>query len=197
VVVATYLSHPWLQLDIIDFILIDSLIFIELLVYSKSIYTGKEFGKINWAYKLAKQNPEKSTMFRALMDMAAFVARYILPAGVLLLIYMFCSEKATIIAGGIYLAYLTFYLLRWPIRHKRNKALRKDVDEHTERLRRMIEAYFYCKPPVISLSSLGKYLDRATESRPVFEGALFSLINRVQSEKGETFTPFIPNEAEA
>lgn len=50
---ATYLAHPWLQLNVIDWIFLDSLIFSELSGYREAIFSGEVLGKINWNHVFA------------------------------------------------------------------------------------------------------------------------------------------------
>jgi hypothetical protein len=181
--VATYLSYPWLQSNIVDWIFIDSLIFAELLAYSEAIYSGQAFGKVNWFYIMAGGNRLKTTWYRMAMTLAVSILRYVLPLGMLYWIYTRYSVDITIIAAGIYLAYL---IIHFPLRYFKRKSNNSAVEENLGRLKKMLDAYYYCKPPVISISSLKKYLEIAVESGAIFEGALFSIINRFEKEKGET-----------
>lgn len=54
----------------------------------------------------------------------------------------------------------------------------------------MINAYYYCKPPIVSLAMLRMYLNKAVETDAIFDGALFSILKRVEEIRGEAFMPF-------
>ena len=54
----------------------------------------------------------------------------------------------------------------------------------------MMTVYCYCSPPVISLIRLRTYLNKALEAGPAFDGALFSILERIEKTRGDTFTTF-------
>ena len=132
----------------------------------------------------------KTIWLKLLTPLASIVLRYIIPVAIIYGLYRIYSEDAAMIGAGVYLAYLILRLILWPKRYRIRRAREKAVDEHTERLKTMIYAYQYCAPPVISISTLRRYLDKAIEAGAIFEGALFSIIDRVEKTRGEAFLPF-------
>lgn len=190
-VTAQYLSKPWLQTDRVDWILIDSIIFCETFAYIKEIVSGGATGIVNWAYVFSGGDAERTFWLQAIKGIGLKIVRYVIPAAIIYGLYKYHSEDAALIGGGIYLAYLLLRLILWPRRYLKNKAKKKIFEEHYDRLQKMINAYYYCKPPVISITTLRKHLNDATEAGAVFPGGLFSLLDRVEKIRGEAFMPFV------
>jgi hypothetical protein len=57
-------------------------------------------------------------------------------------------------------------------------------------LQKMIDAYYYCNPPVVSLGTLQTYIGKAVDAGAIFEGALFSILAKVMAAKGDVLMPF-------
>ena len=189
--IVTYLTNPWLQHDRVDWIFIDSLIFAEISAYKESIFTGQALGKVNWSYAFTGGDTNKILLFQVTKALALFTLRYLLPPAILFLLYYFHRESAFLIVGAVYAVYLLVHAALWPLRYRKRKTEQKILQEHLDRLQKMIDAYYYCKPPILSLSTLRTYLNKAAEGRAIFDGALFSILKRVEENRGDTFMPFV------
>jgi hypothetical protein len=187
---ASYLANPSLQHDQIDWIFIDSLIFAEISAYRESILSGQALGKTNWGYVFSGGDVEKIYWFQLKKAFGFFALRYIVPPAVIFALYYFQYEAASAITGVVYAAYLLLHVALWPLRHRKRKVEQKTLQEHTDRLQKMINTYYYCKPPIVSLGTLRSYLNKAVEAGAIFDGALFSLLKRVEETRGEAFMPF-------
>ncbi|MGH7158431.1 MAG: hypothetical protein ACREGD_05215 [Candidatus Saccharimonadales bacterium] len=187
---ATYLANPWLQHDQIDWIFVDSLIVAEISAYRESILTGQAVGKTNWAYIFTGGDIEKIYWFQVKKALGFFALRYIAPPAIVFALYYFKYETASLIAGAVYAVYLLLHAVLWPLRYRKRKLEQKTLQEHTDRLQSMINAYYYCKPPIVSLATLRTYLNKAIEAGAIFDGALFSVLNRIEATRGEAFMPF-------
>lgn len=156
---AKYLANPWLQHDQIDWILIDSLIFAEISAYRESVLTGQALGKTNWAYIFTGGDIEKTCWFHLKKALGLFALRYVAPPAIIFVLYYLQYETASLIAGAGYAIYLLLHAIFWPLRYRKRKLEQKTLQEHMERLQKMVNAYYYCKPPVVSLATLRTYLN--------------------------------------
>ena len=191
-VAATYVANPWLQHDQIDWIFIDSLIFIAISEYRESILTGQVTEKTNWPYIFAGGHIDKCALLQLKMALGVFALRYIIPPAIIAIMYFYFRYiNAAIIIGGVYAIYLLLHTVTWPLRHLKRNAEEKIMKEHTERLKKMTFVYEYCRPPIISLSTLRVYLNKAVESGALFPGALFAILIRMEKTRGEAFMPFM------
>ncbi|GBE17381.1 hypothetical protein BMS3Abin15_01226 [bacterium BMS3Abin15] len=187
---AKYLKYEWLQLNSIDWIFLDSLIFSELAGYRESIVSGEVFGKINWNYILAGGNMEKNYWITLKKALAFFVIRYIIPPAVIAVLFYFDHKDASLVVGGLYIAYLIIRIIMWPFRYRKRNKEEKDYLDHFDRLQKMVNVYYYCKLPVISPSTLKSSLQKALDSGVVFDGVVHAILNRVLERDRNVFIPF-------
>lgn len=187
---ATYLVNSWLQHDQLDWILIDSLIFAELTAYKESIFTGQALGKTNWAYIYSGGNIEKTYWFQMKKALSFLALRYIAPPAIIFVLYYLQYEIASLSIGATYAVYLLLHVILWPVHYRKRKLIEKTLQEHMDRLQKIVIAYYYCKPPIISLATLRMYLNTAIEAGVIFDGALFSILKRTEEIRGEAFMPF-------
>jgi hypothetical protein len=187
---AKYLSNPWLQNDQIDWTFIDALMYAEISAYRESIVSGRALGKINWAYTFSGGNIKKVLLLQWAKLAASVVLRYVLPVSLIAVLYFRQHENEAFIVGAVYAAYLLLRLVLWPLRYRKRKAQERTMKEHTDRLQKMIDAYYYCNPPVVSLGTLQTYIGKAVDAGAIFEGALFSILAKVMAAKGDVLMPF-------
>lgn len=187
---ATYLANPWLQHDQIDWIFVDSLIFAEISDYRESILTGQALGRINWSYIFTGGDIEKTYWFQLKKALSFFTLQYIAPPAIIFVLYYFQYEATSLIAGAVYAVYLLLHVVLWPLRYRKRKLEQKTLQNHLNRLQKMINAYYYCKPPIISLATMRTYLNKAVEAGAIFDGALFSILKKIEATRGEAFMPF-------
>jgi hypothetical protein len=190
----TYLATPWLQHDQVDWIFIDSLIFAEISAYGESILSGQALGNPNWAYVFTGGDTDKALWCHVKKALGLFALRYVFPPAIILLLYYIRYESASFIIGAAYAVYLLVHVALWPFRYRKRRKEQKTVQEHTDRLQKMVSAYYYCKSPIVSLSTLRAYLNKAAEGGAIFDGALFSILKRVEGNRGEAFMPFAESE---
>ncbi|RJG08653.1 hypothetical protein D3879_22425 [Pseudomonas cavernicola] len=197
-VAAQYLANPWLQHDRIDWILIDSLIFAELAFKRGLILSGEAIRKIKWSHYifhyLFRVDVKKAFQIKLALALVYFALQYIVPPATIFVLYYLQYEVATIIAGGAYAAYLFIRAFLWSVHYRKRRLEKKTLHDHMNRLQNIADAYYQCKPPIINLTTLRTYLNKAIEAGAVFDGALFTVLKRVEETKGETFIPFTESE---
>ncbi len=189
-IAATYLANPWLQHDQIDWVFIDVLIFCEASAYSQSIMSGSALGKVNWIWAWSDGDIEKYGLFHLGKGLGMFALRYIIPPVIVFILFYLNRESTALKTGIAYAIYLVLHASLWVFRYPARKLQRQTLEEHSSRLEKMLNAYYYCKPPIINLGTLRTYLNKAVEAGAIFDGALFSILKRVEESRGEAFMPF-------
>jgi hypothetical protein len=184
--IGRYLSHSWMQHPEIEWVALDSLIYAEIAAFREAILSGSLVGKANWAYALAAGDPLKATLLRTIGSIAGLLARYVIPAVVLWVLLAKADMQVMLVVAAIWGLYLLGRLAAWP----RRRNIRKQQAAATVVLQKMVSAYGYCDPPVINPGVLRAHLETATEAGGQFDGAVFTILERLMKRDPSTFLPF-------
>lgn len=171
---ATYLKHEWLQMDELDWIFIDSMIFTELRNYVEHLFSHNPDGSISWSYISAGGNTTKMIKYKLVFAIGIFVLRYILPTGLIGAFFFFGLETLATIALFLYSGYLIIHFALWPFKYFKD---RKEEAKHKRILEKMEFAYSRCIDPV-STKLLKNCVDEAKEQGAVFPTAVHLLVDR-------------------
>ncbi len=101
-----YLGHKELQHNLIDWCLVNALIFHELATYGEAIDSGELFGKIDYAHLFSGGEPSKWLSYRAGLLIAGFLLRWIIPPSIIFALFHFENNTAALYFGGAYALYL-------------------------------------------------------------------------------------------
>lgn len=186
---AYYLARPWMQHNQIDWILLDALVYGELVACREYVLSGEAIGKVNWAYALAEGKLEKAIWMRLLMDLSIWAMRYVVPPVVIAALLLLGYQTPAIGAAGLYVVYLTGRFVFWPRRYRRKKNRRQELKRWQDRWTQMTVAYTLCEPPVISPTILREQISKPTEIGPLFSGAVFAVLDRIIARDRDVFLP--------
>jgi hypothetical protein len=181
-VAATYLSHPAIRTNKMDWLLLDAFVFAELDLYTDYVVTCKAGTGINWAAAFANKSLVKYSALTLLFTCIGFVLRFIIPA---VAVYFLGLEgfatSALWLAGG-WILYLIYRLIGFPGRWRaRRKAAKL--------LQHLVDVYGLLGDGTISPRKLQESLDKATAAGVVFDGAVFSLVDRMVERDAAAFIP--------
>jgi hypothetical protein len=181
-VAATYLSHPKIRTNKMDWLLLDAFVFAELDAYTDFVVNAKAGTGINWAASFAGKNLLKYYGLLLLFRCLGIVFRFVMPAA---MVYFLSLEGygtlALVVAGGwvLYLAYLLIgFPARWRARRKASKLLQY-----------LIEVYGILGDGTISPRKLKEALDKAAAAGVVLDGAVFGLVDRLVARDPTAFVP--------
>ena len=187
---AEYLAQPWMQHNEIDWILLNSLMYSEILAYREGIYSGEVLGKTNWAYLLSEGNLQKSLWIRLLLYLSIWVLRHIIPPAAIGILFFIGYPNAAIVLAALYVLYLGVRMVLWPRRYRKRKKRGSDLKQAVDNFVKMGIAYSCCSPPIINPSTLREQMSKPTDIGPLFSGAIFALLSRIAARDQEVFLPF-------
>ncbi len=185
-----YLIHSWMQIKRLDWMLLNALLFIELYSFRGAVFSGLAFGEINWRNLISGRDPKKIVLTSLLLESAKFFARYIVPPLIITGLYFLHFEKAFWGVGGIYLVYLLIKLVFWPSRYLEKKKKEQRLKKAESQILKMVRCYHFCKDPVVSPRALLQQIEEATTLEVNYDGALFSLLDRIIAKNKVMLTPW-------
>lgn len=136
---------------------------------------------------VARGDKKKAVLVKAAMSIAVWIARSVLQPVLIVALSLHARVGLAAAAGAVYAAYLVLRIATWP---KRRQA-RRQLSEGLELLEKMVSAYYYCNPPVINPSTLNRYLEEAAKAGARFDGAVYTMLERVISRDSSTFLPYV------
>lgn len=185
-----YLARPWMQSNLLDWMFLDCLIFLEIESFLEMVKAGQVVGKINRAYHLAGGNLEKMTCYQLGWGIGLWLLRYPLPLGITVSLAYLGYEKTFMGMAVVYSVYVISRLFLWPSRFFKQKDLQKELKEVETIGRHMTIIYWYCSPPVVCPRILKEAFEKGREVGAQFGGATYVLLDRIHAKNPSQFLPF-------
>jgi len=185
-----YLARPWMQINTLDWVFLDCLIFLEIESFLETVKTGQIVGRIFWTYHMARGNLVEMAWWELGWRVGIWILRYPLPLGILGSLKYLDYEQAFIGMAVVYSVYIISRLLLWPSRFFKQKDLQKKLKEAENKGRHMTSIYWYCSPPVLSPRVLKEALEKGREAGVYFGGATYVLLDRILAKNPSQFLPF-------
>jgi len=189
--VTRYLNSPSYQHDWLDWLFLDSLIYLELAVYADEIASGFATGNVRHAYILAAGDLKKAEWLETKSELIVYGFRYGLPLVVLATLLIIGEIEAATVLGIVYAGYLVFRALLWPRRFWKKRNEEKATREHAERLGKMLAAYYYLKPPIIHLETLNNALQAAAKDGVLFDASVYALADQQRYKSQHILSPYL------
>jgi hypothetical protein len=167
-----YLANPWMQFNLVDWILIDSMLWAEATKFSREILP-KGYQRI--LDSLMEDKSSCNTLLYALVPFGGWLLKYAIPTAIISLLYAVNYKLAAIITGSPYVIYIAYRLMSW---HGRSKE-RKTQDNLLNIYDRMTKAHHFSAPPIISPIMLRQHINKATNAGALYPGALYVLADRI------------------
>ena len=184
---ARYLQQPWMQLNLLDWYILNGYIFDEVARLAEGIKSGQAIGVTNWAYLFSGGHFEKTIYWRAAFAISKFMARWILgPAIIVVAYYAGYHEVAKWIAVP-YGIYLLIHLAFFPRRYLRRRALRKELKEAEGKLSALIGVYQSSSVEIFSPSRLRDLIAKTESEEVFFRSAVYSILDRVIERDAAVF----------
>ena len=175
---ARYLKEPWMQLDHIDWYLLNGFIFNEMAHLSNDIRSGQAFGTINWAYLFADGSAEKTIYWRVGLAIAKFCLRWLALPGIAGLLYFLgyvAAAKWVLIAYGVYIA---FHLVLFPWRYLRRRTIKKHYSDMENRLGQVIQIYQSVSATTLNPTRLREQITAVEKDETFFKPAVYAILDR-------------------
>ena len=184
----TYLTRPWMQSNLLEWYLLNGFIFDALASVREEVFTGRAFGRINYAYLLGEGKLLKTMWFRIGLGIVAFVLRWVLvPAAVG---WLFYEGLGWIIPWLVvpYGLYLLVYVASFPKRWKQHRYETKVLSRSDEVAIGLVSAYATVAAKSFSPKRLLEQI-RATEGNYTFlQPVVHSILERAIDRDASLFT---------
>lgn len=185
---AEYLNNPWMQNNLLDWIILNAFIFDEMARQSDGIRSGQVFGTINWAHIFSEGKYEKMVYLQLLFWLIKFVARWIL---IPLIIFGFYYLEYKDIAKWTaipYAVYILVYIAMFPKRYFQRKALLKQEEELIYHLKKLMGIFQSCSGSTINPSRLRELIAKAEYEGVSVRPAVYSILDRAIQRDPAVFT---------
>jgi hypothetical protein len=177
-VTARYLKEPWMQLDRIDWYILNAFIFNEMAHLSDAIKSGLAFGTINWAYVFGGSSDVNMLSWRLGLSIAKFCIRWLaLPAVAGLLYYLgyMNAAKWVLVAYGVYVA---FHLVLFPWHYMRRRRLKKQYADLEQKLKGLIQIYQSVSASTLNPTRLREQIAELEKGETFFKPAVYAILDR-------------------
>lgn len=175
---AKYLKESWMQLDILDWYILNGFIIDSLIRSAEEVKSGSAYGKTNWAYSLAGGNMFKTLLYRAGFEITRGLLRWILFPVIIALLYFSHHEEYALWTAIPYLIYLLMHIVMWPRRFARKRELKKQISKSQERLAKIETIYNNVFVNTINPTHLKELIQEAEASGINLKPAVHTILDR-------------------
>lgn len=181
-----YLHRPWMENELLEWVLVDSLMYREIIGFGESIkkYSPKGFLNLNENYYVAKGNIEEmqkeniKDYFENLGN--KFIGFFVFPLFIAFLSYRYFSKEWSVIGSVAYLCLLTFFFfIRGIFRFVTRKGKKQEtaIEKNAELFDAMNGVYEILKEGTISPKYLREKLYEASKKGAVWPAAVFMVVD--------------------
>jgi hypothetical protein len=175
---AEYLKRDWLQHNLIDSAAINALLFDEIARAKDTIRSGTLVGKWNWAYILAGNHKEKLLLWTVALMIGAFVARWVIPAVVVVGLIRGEYFMAAQIVGVVWALYAAYRIATWPSRRRDRQGEERKQEKWEQILYAMAQAWQHSDNKVIHPTRLKELVVSAETKGAILPPVIHSLLDR-------------------
>lgn len=190
-VASDYLSKPWMQLNEIDWIVLDSIFYKIFFEFRDAVLSGTHWGNPNFSFIFSDRTTEDYLKTKFKFQIYKWLLIYIFPLLLIFIFYILGLEKVTLATGGAYILFLTFKIIFWPASYFKRKREQKFFESNMEQLVRLVKLYAYCEPPVLSPRILRTAMEKAIDQELALPGVAYALLDRICQENDSYFFPFL------
>lgn len=185
---AEYLGRPWMQLNALDWCILNGYIFDETARMGDGIKSGQAVGIINWPYVLAGGDFEKTLYYGVVSAAAKFIGRWILAPAAIATLYYFGYETAALWIAAPYGIYIAAHLALFPMRYRKRKTLRKEYRDWQEKHKKLVNIYQSVSTKVFNPTRLRELIARTENEEVFFRPAVYSILDRAIQRDPAVFT---------
>lgn len=181
-VAAEYLSHPEIRTNMLDWQLLDSIIFQELDAYAYNALHTRGGTGVNLAASFAGGNPAKYYGLQFVFGIVGFVFAYLAFPALAVFLLIREHEIWAVVIAGLWALNLVFKMISFPARRRARK-------KAAELLQNLVDLYGVLGNSTISPRKLKESLDSAAAAGVVLDGAVFTLVDRMIARDPTAFIP--------
>lgn len=185
---AQYLKEPWLQLNQIDWLILNGFIYDALARLSDAIKSGLAVGRTNWAYAFSGGKYGKTILWQIGFAVTKFIFRWLLMPGLAAMAYYFGYVQIatwTLVAFGVY---ITIHLLFFPKRFMKRRKLKKQVADLEDKLKRLIQIFACSNVNTLNPTTLRAQIADFEKDLVLLKPAVYSILDRAIQRDPSVFT---------
>ena len=186
-VTARYLQRPWMQLNLLDWYILNGYVFDEAARLADAIKSGQAIGIINWAYIFSGGNIEKTLYWRVAFEISKFLARWILTPAIIIAVYYVGYHGIAKWIAIPYGIYVIIHVALFPRRYLRRKALTKELEEYESKLNALIGVYQSSSPEIFNPCRLRDLIARTESEEVLLRPAVYSILDRAINRDAAVF----------
>jgi hypothetical protein len=188
-VTSSYLRKPWMQLNNIDWYILNSFIYDEYMRLLENFKSGTALGKVNWAYVLSDGKYMRTLWYQLLLSFSKFFLRWLFPPAIIALLYFYFELRQTaIVLGALYLVYVAVRLIFLPKRLAQKRSLKKKALDIENKLQKLAQLYQSTNSNTINPTRLREKLVSVENEGIVLRPAVYSIVDRAISRDPAVFT---------
>lgn len=175
---AKYLKNSWMQLNKIDWYIINAFVFSELAELSEGIVSGQVFGTINWAYAFASGRIDKTIIYQFIFSIVKFVLKWLLLPAFGILLYYLDFFKLAKWVFVVYAVYIVFQVILFPKRYFQRKERGKQYDKAQKIVESLTQIYLSSNVGVVNPTQLRVLMADAEKKGIPLRPAVYSILDR-------------------
>jgi hypothetical protein len=177
-----YLSHAEIQVNKLDWILLDAIVFQELEAYAYHVFLTRGGAGFNWAAIFESRNAIKYYGLTLIFWLLGLLVTFVAPPAAAYYLFAHDHQTAAVVVAVLWMLSLGYRLLTYPFRWRaRRKAWRL--------LQCLIDVYRILGDRTISPRRLKEALDTAAADGVVLDGAVFTIVDRIIIKDPTAFIP--------
>jgi len=185
---ARYLERPWLQINLLDWYILNAFIKDELLRLAAGIRTGTLFGQFNLAYALSGGSQLKMLAWKPVLAILKFLMNWILLPAIVAALFYFKYETAAWWVLGFFGVLVFFWIIFLPRRIMRWRALKKVKENANDILTRLIQIRVLCQNDTLNPTHLKNQIAKAEKEAPLLKPAVHAILDRAIERDPSVFT---------
>jgi len=173
---ALYLGYPWLQHGAFDSMLLDALLYHQILEERDGIVEKYRLNKKNRSVVFDRQ----TTAGIGWLTLALLIILLgVTPVAVLLFFFLFNMKFLLLAGGAVYAVLLLGFFVSVPVLFKEKRAKIDKLRNSCKGLDNLLLAYRYCEAPVMHPKSVMKYLRKAQEDGVIVSSSLMAIAGTI------------------
>ena len=179
---AHYLSHPTIQVDRVDWILLDSIVFTELEAYAHHVLASRAGTGVNWAFAFADHSATQYYALSVLFWVLGLLWNFAAAPVTAYYLYVGGHPSAALCVLALWVLYQGWRLVTYPIRWRIRRKARQLIQH-------LVDVYIILGDNTISPRKLKDTLDKAAAAGVVLDGAVFTVVDRIMARDPTAFIP--------
>ena len=180
---AAYLDRPWMQLNFLDWCILNGYIFDEVASTAVEAKPGPTAQTVDWAYLFSEGDYGRNVLWRIAFKLSEFLIRWIVIPLAILLIYYWESQEAATWLASLYTLYLVVHVAISPRDQLDRRSIASRINEH-KRIHDLIGIYRNSSVDVVHPARLLDLISSAERHNAVFRPAVYSILDRAIARDG-------------